>query len=213
MENKNNYYSKTRFEVLNLIPKKNNQNILEVGCGYGYTLKKLKEDGYASFTMGIEKKKQCENKALDHNIDQFICDDVENLKNKIDKTFDVILFLDVLEHLVDPWNVLKKFFLLLKSDGIIIISIPNIRNLSILKKLFFKGRWDYEESGILDRTHLRFFTNSSFKDDLIKHLPNSKIEKILRNYDDMSLIKKCLKNIPIFRELFICQFVYKIKII
>jgi len=76
-----------------------------------------------------------------------------------------------------------------------------------------KGRWDYEESGILDWTHLRFFTDSSFKDDLIKHLPNSKIEKTLRNYDDMNITKKFLNKIPIFRELFTCQLLYKIKII
>ena len=83
MENKNNYYSKTRFEVFNLIPKKNNQNILEVGCGYGYTLKKLKDDGYASFTMGIEKNIKCQNKALQNKIDYFICDDVENVNNSM----------------------------------------------------------------------------------------------------------------------------------
>ena len=213
MQNNINYYSNIRSDIFKLIPKDIEQNILEIGCGNGNTLVKLKEEGYASFTMGIEKNKQCEKKALNHNIDQYICDDIENLKIQIDKTFDVILFLDVLEHLVDPWNVLNKLVLLLKSDGIIIISIPNIRNFSIFKKLFLKGRWDYEESGILDRTHLRFFTNSSFKDDLIKHFPNSRIEKMLRNYDDMNLIKKCLKNIPIFSELFTCQFVYKIKII
>ena len=50
-----------------------------------------------------------------------------------------------------PLECFKKICFIIKSDGIIIISIPNIRNFSILKKLFFKGRWDYEESGILDR--------------------------------------------------------------
>ena len=213
MQNNKNYFSNIRSEIFKLIPKNIEQNILEIGCGNGNTLGKLKEEGYASFTMGIEKNNFCENEALKNNIDHFICDDIENLKNQIDETFDVILFLDVLEHLVDPWNVLNKIVLFLKSDGIIIISIPNIRNFSIFKKLFLKGRWDYEESGILDWTHLRFFTDSSFKDDLIKHLPNSKFEKTLRNYDDMNITKKFLNKIPIFRELFTCQLLYKIKII
>ena len=163
MENKKNYYSKTRFEIFDFIPKKNNQNILEIGCGNGYTLKKLKDDGYASFTMGIEKNEKCQNKALQNNIDYFICDDVEKVKDQINKSFDVILFLDVLEHLVEPWNLFKEISKLLNKNGIIIISLPNIRNLSIIYKLIFKGTWDYQEYGILDKTHLRFFTDKSIR--------------------------------------------------
>jgi 2-polyprenyl-3-methyl-5-hydroxy-6-metoxy-1,4-benzoquinol methylase len=64
----------------------------------------------------------------------------------------------VLEHLYDPWcvlDVLKKF---LKSDGILIVSLPNIRYYRVLRELVFKGNWTYKSSGILDWSHIRFFT-------------------------------------------------------
>ena len=129
MQNNKNYFSNIRSEIFKLIPQNIEQNILEIGCGNGNTLGKLKEEGYASFTMGIEKNNFCEKKALKNNVDHFICDDIEKVYYQINKTFDVILFLDVLEHLVDPWIVFKEISNRLNKNGIIIISLPNIRNL------------------------------------------------------------------------------------
>jgi 2-polyprenyl-3-methyl-5-hydroxy-6-metoxy-1,4-benzoquinol methylase len=68
--------------------------------------------------------------------------------------------MDVLEHLRDPVSLLKRLRPFLKPDGTIIISIPNVANLSIRFGLLF-GRWNYAEYGILDRTHLRFFTRKT----------------------------------------------------
>jgi tRNA A58 N-methylase Trm61 len=59
---------------------------------------------------------------------------------------------------MDPWEVLKKHHAFLKKGGNIICSIPNIRHYRIIKKLLFKGRWEYTGDGIMDRDHLRFFT-------------------------------------------------------
>lgn len=69
--------------------------------------------------------------------------------------------LDVLEHLVNPWETIRRLDSLLKPGGLLIISVPNIRNYHILVDLAFKGKFSYTESGILDRTHLRFFTRAS----------------------------------------------------
>ena len=74
---------------------------------------------------------------------------------------DVILCMDVLEHLVDPWAVLQKLTPLLANKGVIIASIPNIQHYRVLKDLVFRGKFEYQEDGILDRTHLRFFTRRS----------------------------------------------------
>ena len=88
-----------------------------------------------------------------------------NVEDDIDlfpgKVFDLILILDTLEHLLTPWNFLKKIKSKLSDNGSIVISIPNIRHYSIIINLFIKGEWEYEESGILDNTHLRFFTKKS----------------------------------------------------
>jgi len=76
-------------------------------------------------------------------------------------TLDLILCLDVLEHLRDPWRVAQYLNTLLRPGGSLIVSIPNIRNRHVLLPLVMRGAWEYTDSGILDRTHLRFFTRKS----------------------------------------------------
>jgi SAM-dependent methyltransferase len=71
---------------------------------------------------------------------------------------DLLLLLDVLEHLNDPWTRLKEFKALLSPTGVVIASIPNVRNLKVLLPPLVNGQWQYQGAGILDRTHLRFFT-------------------------------------------------------
>ena len=75
--------------------------------------------------------------------------------------FDLILCLDVLEHLVDPWAVVKRLTTLLKPGGSLIASIPNIKHHSVILPLLFCGRWDYVPAGVLDKTHLRYFTKKT----------------------------------------------------
>ena len=70
-------------------------------------------------------------------------------------TFDVIIFSHVLEHLTDPWSVLKKSTELLKKNGVIIIALPNINNAKDRFKILF-GNFEYTEEGVMDKTHLRF---------------------------------------------------------
>ena len=77
--------------------------------------------------------------------------------------FDVIIFGDVLEHLVDPWKLLEKLRKLMAVNGACIACIPNIGHWSIHKQLL-SGRWDYADAGLLDRTHLRFFTQATMRE-------------------------------------------------
>ena len=76
--------------------------------------------------------------------------------------FDFILFMDVLEHLDDPWNVLKKMKIYLKDGGFVVISVPNIANWAVRWNLLW-GNFEYGTRGILDKTHLRFFNEKSAK--------------------------------------------------
>jgi 2-polyprenyl-3-methyl-5-hydroxy-6-metoxy-1,4-benzoquinol methylase len=81
--------------------------------------------------------------------------------------FDVIICGDVLEHLVDPWATLAKLNKWMKSGGLLITSIPNIRELSALSKIYIQGDFEYNPAGgILDKTHLRFFCKKNMKDML-----------------------------------------------
>jgi 2-polyprenyl-3-methyl-5-hydroxy-6-metoxy-1,4-benzoquinol methylase len=76
-------------------------------------------------------------------------------------SFDLVLCLDVLEHLVDPWQFMGRVQAVLKPGGLLIASLPNVRHLRVVLPLLLAGRWEYEDAGILDRTHLRFFTRRS----------------------------------------------------
>jgi 2-polyprenyl-3-methyl-5-hydroxy-6-metoxy-1,4-benzoquinol methylase len=74
--------------------------------------------------------------------------------------FDCILLLDVLEHLVDPWETLEFVKSQLNRDGRLILSLPNVASLKVLYPLLFLDQFRYADSGILDKTHLRFFTRT-----------------------------------------------------
>jgi 2-polyprenyl-3-methyl-5-hydroxy-6-metoxy-1,4-benzoquinol methylase len=88
--------------------------------------------------------------------DEFPSDQLPNGK------FDVILFADVLEHMVEPQNALYAAVKALTEDGVVVASIPNVRHWrAVIWPLLRHGRWTYTETGILDRTHLRFFTRRS----------------------------------------------------
>jgi 2-polyprenyl-3-methyl-5-hydroxy-6-metoxy-1,4-benzoquinol methylase len=78
--------------------------------------------------------------------------------------FDVIFFNDVLEHLADPEAALRATHDYLAAGGTIIASIPNVRHFSVVWPLIRRGEWRYEDSGIMDRTHLRFFTSKSMRE-------------------------------------------------
>jgi SAM-dependent methyltransferase len=73
---------------------------------------------------------------------------------------DCVIFADVLEHLVDPWRTARKYRDLLRPGGTVVASIPNVAHRSVLGGLL-RHRWDYDVQGILDRTHLRFFTRET----------------------------------------------------
>ncbi|NJN00478.1 MAG: class I SAM-dependent methyltransferase [Aquincola sp.] len=75
--------------------------------------------------------------------------------------FDLVLCLDVLEHMVDPWRFIKRLGAALPVGAHLIASLPNVRHYKVSLPLLFAGRFEYERAGVLDQTHLRFFTRSS----------------------------------------------------
>jgi 2-polyprenyl-3-methyl-5-hydroxy-6-metoxy-1,4-benzoquinol methylase len=156
------YYARARTEIEPLLPKRASQalDVLEIGCSEGHTLEWLKTAGYCKYAVGVEPF--AEIKATPGTVDILFKLDIEkSLPDLPQASFDLILCLDVLEHLVNPWEAVRKLDSLLKPGGLWIISVPNVRNYHILADLAFRGKFDYRESGILDRTHLRFFTRAS----------------------------------------------------
>lgn len=152
------YHDLPRRELLNLIPT-TARKILDLGCGTGALGKALKERQRCHVT-GIELNKEAAEIAQ-KNLDICLCDNL----NRYDPTlspvkYDCIILADILEHLIHPWQVLKKFASVLTDNGVVIASIPNIAHPWIIKNLQ-QGVFRYESAGILDITHLRFFTKTS----------------------------------------------------
>lgn len=154
------YYSHIRGEISQLLPADIGR-VLEIGCGRGDTLAWLKSLGKTQSTYGIELFADSADAARS-KVDHVLCGDFETLPlPESFSGFDVILCLDVLEHFVDPWKALARIGNLLAPGGSIITSIPNVRYFRVVLPLLLQGRWQYEGSGILDRTHLRFFTRQT----------------------------------------------------
>ena len=156
------YFSGVRWDVISLIPD-GDHRILEVGCGTGNTLIKLRELKKAREIVGIELNSD----VLQGNcnrLDAVLVGDVEELEPTFEEGyFDYIIFADVLEHLVNPAAVLKRYSPYLKNTGYIIASIPNVKNYRVLLDLVLYDKFEYADSGILDRSHLRFFTRREMR--------------------------------------------------
>jgi methionine biosynthesis protein MetW len=162
------YFKHERKSIAKHIPN-GSFRILDVGCGAGYFGANLKRNGQAIVVYGIELSNGAAKQA-EAQLDKVFCIDLDKLeicqlyKEWGDQKFDFIVFADVLEHLKDPWSILNSLVKMLAPHGTVIVSLPNVRHWSVLLSLILKGRWDYQDAGIMDRTHLRFFTRATAKE-------------------------------------------------
>lgn len=150
------YYGSVNKDILELVPA-GAKRVLDVGCASGALGKEIKAKHPGTIVHGIERA-DAPLAAAQANLDRVFPADLEKGIPELDGPYDVIIFGDVLEHLVDPWNLLRALSAHLSPEGRVIASIPNLRYYKVVRDLVLKGRFTYRESGILDSTHLRFFT-------------------------------------------------------
>ncbi len=202
------YFEHARCELLDLIPFNNrNAKILEIGAGTGNTLLYAKSNQFAKEVYGIELFKLENSNQSSQEFEDFIIGDIEKLQLPYEENFfDVILFADVLEHLVDPSAVIKKIKPFLKKDGVVIASIPNIRNWRIMYEILINGNFKYTNEGILDRTHLRFFTKKNIID--LFEGNNFKLLNIISNIEIVKSKSKILNKLTLglFSEFLAVQY-------
>jgi GT2 family glycosyltransferase len=156
------YYTFPRERLFEQVPPRAGR-VLEVGCGAGVLGERLKTSGKATYVTGVELSVHAAALARSR-LDAVQVGDIESMP--IDAwigQFDTLIVADVLEHLRDPWAALFRLRDCLKDGGTVVASIPNIAHYKIIKKLLFT-EWRYEPGGILDHTHLRFFTRGSIED-------------------------------------------------
>ena len=156
------YFDTVRDEIAPLLPKSASL-VMDVGCGDGATSRWLKTVLPGVVTVGVEIDPRAARTAAEV-LDELVVADLDGGLQALDAfagRVDVLLLLDVLEHLRDPWDRLANFSRLLSPNGVVVASVPNVRNLKVLLPLLLKGEWSYRDAGILDRSHLRFFTRGS----------------------------------------------------
>ena len=154
-----------RYDLVNLITETVDKkiNILEIGCNCGATLIEVKNRYKNSNLYGLDFN-QYTAKIANYNANvqttkiQYI-----DLSIYEESFFDYVILGDIIEHVYNPKELLTNIFKYLKKDGYIISTIPNVMHFSIIRDLLY-GNWTYQDAGILDKTHFRFFT----KNEIIK---------------------------------------------
>lgn len=138
-------------------------NVLDVGCGSGVHGAELARI-HGHRVVGVDLSAPSIQKAKVRLAEAYVADvthpELYPFSGK--RQFDVILFSDILEHLYDPTDVLTQHFRLLAPGGHILISIPNVAIWNVRLELM-TGRFEYQDTGTLDRTHIRFFTRRTFR--------------------------------------------------
>jgi len=174
--------------------------VLEIGCATGFMgkyLKNKKNCMVVGVELGIEEAKEAK-KVLD----DVILGDIESQETlkKISKLgkFDVVFASALIEHLKDPWKSLSEWKSFLKPDGVLIITTSNIAHWS-QRINFIQGKFEYQKYGILDNTHLRFFTTQTFR-ELVKdsgyQIKDFYIDPVGGGYPKISLLgSKFLPNL------------------
>jgi GT2 family glycosyltransferase/2-polyprenyl-3-methyl-5-hydroxy-6-metoxy-1,4-benzoquinol methylase len=149
------YYDHPRTAVADLVPE-TAAVVVDVGCGGGALGAYLKKTRPSLRVYGIEPVAEQAARAS-RWLDGVAAGVAEDGVPQGWPRPDCVIFADVLEHLPDPWSVLQRWHDELAPGGVVVVSVPNVAHVSVVAPIL-GGRWDYAEAGVLDRTHLRFFT-------------------------------------------------------
>jgi 2-polyprenyl-3-methyl-5-hydroxy-6-metoxy-1,4-benzoquinol methylase len=206
---RSDYHARVRTEVLDLVPEGPNR-VLDVGGGIGASAAWLKSVGKCDHAVVVDLVADNCLPEIDAGYggnleDPALLQRVASEQGKM----DVILCLDVLEHVTDPWAVVKHCHDILNPGGVIVTSIPNMRHYSLVLPLVFRGKFDLTDSGIRDRTHLRWFV----KDTAIDLMTSSGL-KLDHVEGKIYGRKKNLLNtltLGLFREFLFLQYFIRVR--
>ncbi len=156
------FYNNINRHLLNICPEA--ERVLEFGCSSGLFMGAYRERFPETYSVGVELFDVAANEARQH-FDMVLTGNAETvdlLASGFERnSFDLMIYGDVIEHFVDPWKALQTHLEYLKPGGTVCICIPNVSHWSMIYALV-NGNFRYQDQGLLDRTHLRFFTRSTF---------------------------------------------------
>lgn len=156
------YFSGARSDYVASLPSNPAAKVLEVGCGNGGTGALALVEGKCGSYCGVELFEEAADKARE-KIDEVVLGNVEEIKLPWGPdTFDALILSEVLEHLVDPWTTLRNLRPYLKPGALVFASSPNVSHYRVIKMLIL-GEWSLADRGVMDRTHLRWFTPNTYR--------------------------------------------------
>jgi 2-polyprenyl-3-methyl-5-hydroxy-6-metoxy-1,4-benzoquinol methylase len=184
------YYKNSRKEMMQFIPE-HYSRVLEIGCGAGSFRQNLTKKHEYWGVETVESAAKLATTKLDRVLHGTF---LEKSSEIPDHYFDLVVCNDVIEHMVDHDLFLRMIRSKISDQGCLVVSAPNVRYIACLFELLVKKDWKYRDEGVLDRTHLRFFTQKS----LIRALEGNGFY-----IENIKGINTVLSNIPVLRKVFI----------
>lgn len=155
------YFDGAREDIVARLPSNPSAKILEIGCGNGSTGTIAKAQGKCAVYVGVDVDERAADLAR-KTLDSVVLGNVEHIDfAELGGPFDAAILSEVLEHLLDPWAVVSRLQSVLQPGALIFASSPNVANLGLVRQLL-KNRFDYAAAGVMDRTHLRWFTSETY---------------------------------------------------
>lgn len=156
------YYEGARADIVAMLKPAPDASILEIGCSFGGTGRLALESGKCGQYHGVDINEAAA-KVASQNLSSIQVGNVEEIDfSERGAPYDAIIMSEVLEHLIEPWSLVERLFPLIKPGGRFYASSPNVANLNIIRRLF-RSEFEYQEVGIMDITHLRWFTHKSYR--------------------------------------------------
>ena len=202
-------YANPRPDVAALVPSSAHR-ILDLGCSTGHLGEALARPGRT--VIGVEVDPGLAAMAR-NRLDLVVEHDLEALVGPADiegllGPFDCIIAADVLEHLRDPWSVVRWAADHLAPDGCLVVSVPNIRHLRTFWLLLVRRRWAYDSVGTFDRTHLRWFARANVPELL--EGTDLEVADLQRTYQLVPRWESKINRIaPLLRDFGTLQFVFR----
>ena len=154
-------YGDTRDELESYVPR-DARRLLDIGCAIGGFGRTIRRRTPGAVIWGVEPMDVAADIARGGEYERVVTGLFpEDAGELVGEQFDALFMLDVLEHMVDPWGALRAALPMVGPGGVLVASIPNVRHFNVWWPLVRHGKWTYTDIGLLDRTHLRWFTRSS----------------------------------------------------
>ena len=155
------YYEGARGDFVDRLPDNPAARVLEVGCGAGRTGEMALARGKCGTFCGVELFEDAAAEAR-RRLSEVVVGDVESMELPWKpESFDALILSEICEHLQEPWQTVSRLAQLVRPGGVVMASSPNAAHHSVIRMLI-RGRWDLADAGIMDRTHLRWFTPHSY---------------------------------------------------